>query len=46
VWNLVVVLRGSRRWPARVWSVVLVVAALSVVWIGLVFKLIHFGTDY
>lgn len=46
VWNLVVVLRGSRRWPARVWSVVLVVAALSVVWIGLVFRLIHFGTDY
>ncbi len=46
VWNLVMVLRGSRRWPARVWSVVLVVAALSVVWIGLVFRLIHFGTDY
>lgn len=46
VWNLVVVLRGSRRWPARVWSVVLVIAALSVVWIGLVFKLLHFGTSY
>lgn len=46
VWNLLLVWNGARRWPARVWSIVLVIAALSVVWIGLVFKLIHFGTDY
>jgi CubicO group peptidase (beta-lactamase class C family) len=46
VWNLVLVMRGARRWPARVWSVVLVIAALSVVWVALVFKLLHFGADY
>jgi hypothetical protein len=40
VWN------GARRWPARVWSIVLVLAALSVAWIALVFKLIHFGSSY
>jgi hypothetical protein len=46
IWNLLLVWNRARRWPARVWSIVLVIAALSVVWIGLVFKLIHFGTDY
>jgi CubicO group peptidase (beta-lactamase class C family) len=45
-WNLLVVWNGARRWPARVWSIVLVLAALSVAWIALVFKLIHFGSSY
>jgi CubicO group peptidase (beta-lactamase class C family) len=46
LWNLVVVWRGQRRWPARTWSVVLAVAAGSVLWVALVFKLISFGTHY
>jgi hypothetical protein len=46
LWNLFTVWGGSRRWPARVWSVVLVVAAVTVLWVGLAFNLLHVGTNY
>ena len=46
VWNMTKVWTGKRRWPAKVWSVLLVLSAFTVVWIGFVFKLIHFGTNY
>jgi CubicO group peptidase (beta-lactamase class C family) len=46
LWNLIVVWRGARRWPARLWSIVLTVAAFSIVWVAWVFKLFHFGTSY
>jgi CubicO group peptidase (beta-lactamase class C family) len=34
------------RWPAKVWSVLLVIAAATVLHVGLVFKLIGFATNY
>jgi CubicO group peptidase (beta-lactamase class C family) len=46
LWNLLTVWGGLRRWPARTWSVVLVLAAVTVVWVALVFKLFSFGTNY
>jgi CubicO group peptidase (beta-lactamase class C family) len=46
LWNLALVWRGQRRWPAKVWSVVLVIAALTTLWVGLEFKLLHLGTQY
>ena len=46
LWNFWVVWSGTRRWPAKTWSVVLAISALSVVWVGLAFKLIHFGVHY
>ncbi|MGH8264018.1 MAG: serine hydrolase domain-containing protein, partial [Steroidobacteraceae bacterium] len=46
LWNLKAVWSGKRRWPAKLWSILLVISALTVVWIGFAFKLIHFGTDY
>jgi CubicO group peptidase (beta-lactamase class C family) len=46
LWNLVVVWRGQRRWPAKVWSVTLVLAAVTVLWAGLVCRLVSVGTDY
>ncbi len=46
VWNLWVVWTGSRRWPARAWSVVLVLSALVVLWVAVAFKLIGFGVNY
>ncbi len=46
LWNLKAVWTGKRRWPAKVWSIALTISALTVVWIGFAFKLIHFGTDY
>jgi CubicO group peptidase (beta-lactamase class C family) len=46
LWNLAKVWTGKRRWPAKLWSVALVISALTIVWVGFAFKLIHFGTDY
>jgi CubicO group peptidase (beta-lactamase class C family) len=46
VWNLLVVWGGARRWPARTWSMVLALAALTVLWVGLAFHLLHIGTSY
>ncbi|MBV9724898.1 MAG: serine hydrolase [Gammaproteobacteria bacterium] len=46
LWNLRTVWTTARRWPARLWSVVLSVSALTVLWVALVFKLIHFGANF
>jgi hypothetical protein len=46
LWNLRTVWTGGRRWPARLWSVVLSLAALTVLWVALIFKLIHFGAGF
>jgi hypothetical protein len=46
LWNLAVVWRGGRRWPAKVWSVALALAAVTVLWVGWVCKLMSIGTDY
>jgi CubicO group peptidase (beta-lactamase class C family) len=46
LWNLWAVWSGSRRWPARLWSVVLVLSALTVLWIASAFHLISFGLNY
>jgi len=46
LWNLRSVWRGARRWPARVWSVVLSVSAAAVLWVAMVCKLTSFGTNY
>jgi len=45
-WNLWVTWRGGRRWTAKVWSVVLFLAAGVMLWIGFAFNLIGFGTSY
>ena len=46
LWNLWVVFRGQRRWPAKVWSVVLTLSAVTVLWVALAFKLTTFGVNY
>ena len=43
LWNLWTVWSGARRWPAKVWSIVLTLSALTVLWIAFVFHLIGFG---
>ena len=40
VWN------GQRRWPAKLWSLVLVIAFGAVLWVALAFHLIGFNTNY
>ncbi len=46
LWNLVAVWTRRRRWPARLWSVVLALAALGMLWVALAFHLIGFGVNY
>jgi CubicO group peptidase (beta-lactamase class C family) len=38
--------RSGWRWPAKVWSILLVAAAGAVLYVGLVFKLVAFTTNY
>ena len=46
VWNLWTVWKGTRRWPAKVWSIVLTLSALTVLWIAFAFHLICFGVNF
>jgi len=47
LWNAAVVLgSGQRRWPAKVWSIVLAVSCVITLWVGLVFKLAGFGGNF
>jgi len=46
LWHARAVWAGARRWPAKLWSVVLAVACLVVLWTGLAFHLIRFSVDY
>ncbi|HEY2682452.1 MAG TPA: serine hydrolase domain-containing protein [Steroidobacteraceae bacterium] len=46
LWNLKIVWGGQRRWPAKLWSIVLAVSAFIALWIGFVFHLIGFGLNY
>jgi CubicO group peptidase (beta-lactamase class C family) len=46
LWNLWTVWRGTRRWPAKVWSIVLALAAFIVLWVAVAFNLISFGLLY
>jgi CubicO group peptidase (beta-lactamase class C family) len=46
LWHAWMVWHGTRRWPAKVWSVVLVLAAFFVLWAVFAFKLIGFGLNY
>ena len=45
-WYLWQVWTGKRAWTAKVWSVLLVLAGVVMVWMGLAFHLIGFGTSY
>jgi CubicO group peptidase (beta-lactamase class C family) len=46
LWNLWTVWSGTRRWPAKVWSIVLVLSAFIVLWVAWTFKLLGFGLHY
>jgi CubicO group peptidase (beta-lactamase class C family) len=44
--NVRAVWSGQRRWPAKVWSVVLTFSAFIILWVAFAFHLIGFGVDY
>ncbi len=44
--NLREVWRGKRRWPAKVWAIILVLSSVTVLYVGFAFKLMAFGVNY
>ncbi|MEO7602745.1 MAG: hypothetical protein ABIS39_05715, partial [Sphingomicrobium sp.] len=46
VWYLILALREKWPWPARVWSIFLVIAAATVLHVGLVFKLVGLNANF
>jgi CubicO group peptidase (beta-lactamase class C family) len=46
LWNLRTVWGGQRRWPAKAWSIVLVISAFVLLWVAFVFNLFSFGIYY
>jgi CubicO group peptidase (beta-lactamase class C family) len=46
LWNLLRVWRSNRGWFAKLWSVLLMLAAILTLWVALIFHLISFGTRY
>jgi CubicO group peptidase (beta-lactamase class C family) len=46
LWNLRRVWQSNRGWFAKLWSVLLLIAALATLWVTLSFHLISFGTRY
>ncbi len=46
LWNLWVVWRGKRSWFAKLWSLVLALSTLILVWVAIAFHLVGFATNY
>jgi CubicO group peptidase (beta-lactamase class C family) len=46
LWHAARVWGGTRRWPAKLWSIVLVVAFATLLWVAVAFNLVGFGTHY
>jgi CubicO group peptidase (beta-lactamase class C family) len=46
VWNAMVVVRGPRKWYAKVWAVVLALSVLVLLWVAIAFNLIAFSVNY
>ena len=46
LWNIWSVLRSQRRWLAKVWSAVLALAFLIVLYVALIFHLIGYSANY
>ena len=45
-WNVRVAWKSGRRWPAKVWSIALLLAAAIALWIAVAFNLLSFGVNY
>jgi len=46
LWNLRMAWRRDRSWPARLWSIALVMASAIFLWVALAFRLIGFTASY
>ncbi|REJ82795.1 MAG: class A beta-lactamase-related serine hydrolase [Acidobacteria bacterium] len=45
-WNAWLAFRGERRWPSKLWSVVLVAASAVVLWTAMAYQLLAFTVSY
>jgi CubicO group peptidase (beta-lactamase class C family) len=45
-WNVRLTWRDSRRWPRKLWSVLVLLATLVVLYVGIVFGLLSMTADY
>ena len=46
VWNAFGVLRSRRRWTAKLWSIVLAVSFIALLWAGCAFRLMGYSAFY
>ena len=46
LWSFVLTLKEQRGWGSKVWSLLLLASAVVVLYVALVFHLIHFGAKY
>lgn len=46
LWSVVLTWKEQRAWGAKVWSVLLLASAAVVLYVALVFHLVHFGAKY
>ena len=45
-WNLLLAWKGQRGWFGKLWSVLLLLSALAMMWVALAFNLISFGANW
>jgi hypothetical protein len=46
LWSARVAWRKGQRWTGKVWSLLLVLSALVIIWVGFAFHLLDFGAQY
>lgn len=46
VWNAWTVLRSGRRWPAKLWSIVLALSCLGILWVCIIFRVMGYSANY
>jgi hypothetical protein len=46
LWHLWLVWKGKRGWFSKLWSVLIVLAALVALWVAVGYNLLDFGTNY
>lgn len=46
IWNAWLVVKSSRRWWSKAWSVVLAISCLAITWFAFTFNLVNFSVRY
>lgn len=46
LWNAWVVLRSGRRWLAKLWSVILAISCLTVLYVAIIFHVVGYSANY